>query len=664
MISDVIVRLLTEASVRAALVLMLAIAIVWSLRRASAELRHAVWKAGVLAVLLLPLGLFLMPRWKLAVLPAEPAPENVAQPEASAAVAAPIHSWIEPLPLPRARFPWPTAITFAWLAGCGLMLVREVRCRRRLARLLREADPVTDPRLSRALAEAADRAGYRAPFDCLMSRELRVPLACGVSRPTILLPERALEWSAGVLSDVLVHEMSHLRRRDPLWLWAARLGCALYWFHPLVWLATRRMLAESERACDDAVMRGGERPSGYAETLLFVASPQVADEPSPALAFVRRHGLERRIAEILAQGRNLRPLGAWSRGLLATFALAIGGVAAVAHPVATCAGTSHASSAPVASTPRPDEAPAFHAGGPARVRSAYVCNENKSAAHLESATVEVTLSEGGAEARLARPRISFENQDRTRAIAAVQLGLELPTTKDRMWEDVHVAPGGSGEVWLSQREWAAIVPADDAHRLVVDVTGIRFANGETWRGKDMVEFPASQEKHSKLGKSPAPKARTEEEEDEEQKEARVQISQQFPDEPSLPARFRNPPNAEVVILEARTPVSTRTAEGGQRTALLPAVRLENRTDREVVAVRLRYKAERQSHAVSGYDVEIPPHSSLVLRREQYDIWGEPAAMTVQLLGARFADGSVWGTLDSRIDTRDAWVYPLEGAETR
>jgi hypothetical protein len=276
----------------------------------------------------------------------------------------------------------------------------------------------------------------------------------------------------------------------------------------------------------------------------------------------------------------------------------------------------------------------------------------------------VTLSEGGAEARLARPKISFENQDRTRTIAAVQIGLELPTTKDRMWEDVHVAPGGSGEIRLSQREWAAIVPADDAHELVVDVTGIRFANGETWRGKDMVTFPASQENHSKLSKSTAPKARVEEAEDEERKEAHIEVSQEFPDVPSLPARFRNPPNAEVVILEARTPVSRPISESGQRTALLPAVRLENRTDREVVEVRLRYKADRGSHAVSGYDVEIPPHSSLVLRRDQYDIWGDPAAMTVQLLGVRFEDGSVWGTMDSQIDTRDAWVYPLKGADTR
>jgi beta-lactamase regulating signal transducer with metallopeptidase domain len=489
MISDVVVRLLAETSLRAALVLALAAGAAWSLRRAPAELRHALWKAGLLAVLLLPLGFVLMPRWKLPILPASESPPIAAAPaEIYAATGARIDGWIEPLRLPRARFPWTSLIALAWLAGSSLLLIREVGCRRRLSRLLREAEPVSDPRLGLALREAARRAGYRAAFDCLVSAELRVPLACGVTRPTVLLPERARGWSPSVLSDVLVHEMSHLRRGDPLWLWAARIGRALYWFHPLVWLATRRMLAESERACDDAVMRGGERPSCYAETLLFVASAPVSDEQSPALAFVRRHGLERRIADVLAQGRNLRPLGRRGRGLLAVLALGIGTASAVAHPIATCAGASESAAA----TPLAEEAKPWRAGGPPRAGSAYVCNENKSPLRLRSATVQRTLGAGG-ETQVSRPRIAFENQGR-RAITAVQLSLELPTTNDRMWQEVSVAPGASGEIELAPGEWAAVVPAADASRLVIAVAGLRFANGDSWHGKDTVTFPDQESK--------------------------------------------------------------------------------------------------------------------------------------------------------------------------
>jgi hypothetical protein len=38
----------------------------------------------------------------------------------------------------------------------------------------------------------------------------------------------------------------------------------------------------------------------------------------------------------------------------------------------------------------------------------------------------------------------------------------------------------------------------------------------------------------------------------------------------------------------------------------------------VVALRLRYKADAESHAVSGYDVRIPAGASVVLRRRDFD----------------------------------------------
>ena len=656
MSSDLILRVLTETSLRTALVLALAVVAVWVMRRGSAELRHAVWKAGLLAVLLLPLGVLAVPRWEVPILPEISAAES-ASPAFEVLTRAPtvVRGWIEPMSPSRSRVSWPAAVAGVWLAGLGFLLARELRCRVRLARLLRRARPVTDPRVLSALSHAAARARYEARFECLVGSELRVPLACGVTRPTVLLPERALEWTPEVLSDVLVHELTHLRRRDPLWLWLARIARALYWFHPMVWLATRRLLAEGERACDDAVMRNGERPSGYAETLLFVAGTPWREDSAPALAFLRRHQLERRISEVLAQGRNLKPLGPWSRALLAAAAILAGGVAAVAYPVTPCASASATETpAPVAEGMEP-----WRVGGPARARSATICNENQSPAHLMSVTVLESPSADGRSMKLSRPYVRFENRDPSRAITAVQLGLELPTTQDRMWEDVSIAAGSSAELRLPEGKWSAVVPTRDATRLIVQVTAVRFAGGDAWHGEDMVSFPqnprAKQAKRESTGgaeATPAPKAAP--------SNARpIEVSSGFGDEPWVAARFRNPDGAPVEITEARTPLLP-VGDGDRERPMtyLPAVRLENHSTHNVVGLRLRYKADAESHAVSGYEVSIPAGQSVVLSRRDFDMWGSPKDMTVQVLGVRFDDGTTWGTLDSRIDARDVWVYPL------
>jgi hypothetical protein len=74
----------------------------------------------------------------------------------------------------------------------------------------------------------------------------------------------------------------------------------------------------------------------------------------------------------------------------------------------------------------------------------------------------------------------------------------------------------------------------------------------------------------------------------------------------------------------------------------------------VLHVRLRFKADRESHAVtlvegpigSGETLRLPPGRLM---------WGRPETMTVQVLGVQFADGGIWGSMDSMIDTREDWI---------
>src|SRR5690606_33672272 len=56
------------------------------------------------------------------------------------------------------------------------------------------------------------------------------------------------------LSLVLLHELVHIQRRDILCNWLAYGITLLHWFNPLIWLASKRMKADMEMACDAKVL--------------------------------------------------------------------------------------------------------------------------------------------------------------------------------------------------------------------------------------------------------------------------------------------------------------------------------------------------------------------------------------------------------------------------
>lgn len=109
---------------------------------------------------------------------------------------------------------------------------------------------------------------------------IRTPFVYGVFRPTVLMPEDA---PADTYETVLLHEQTHVRRLDPLWrlLWEAAL--CVYWFQPLLWFARDAFIADTEGACDEAVLLSlhADRAcrAEYARTLLVYSGQNTRGYP-------------------------------------------------------------------------------------------------------------------------------------------------------------------------------------------------------------------------------------------------------------------------------------------------------------------------------------------------------------------------------------------------
>ena len=93
----------------------------------------------------------------------------------------------------------------------------------------------------------------------------------GAIRPVILLPAYVEDWAEEQRDVVIRHERAHIERRDWLWQGFAQVMTAVFWFHPLVWLAAAQMRQEAEHAADDATLATGVQAPDYADRLMAVA---------------------------------------------------------------------------------------------------------------------------------------------------------------------------------------------------------------------------------------------------------------------------------------------------------------------------------------------------------------------------------------------------------
>ena len=173
-----------------------------------------------------------------------------------------------------------------WAIGAIGTLVATVRRTRSFTRTMTMSARQPSPQVKRIANLAARDIGVSAPRT-LVSDNARAPFVSGLFRSTIVLPEEANRWSDTELRHVLLHEMAHVRRHD---LWTGSLFAllsGLYWFHPLVALASQRAHRARELAADAHVARRlGASASDYQATLTRLACKTLRPAHPEALGFL------------------------------------------------------------------------------------------------------------------------------------------------------------------------------------------------------------------------------------------------------------------------------------------------------------------------------------------------------------------------------------------
>ena len=187
-----------------------------------------------------------------------------------------------------------------WSLGTALLLgASAIRLIRGLRAVIQQQTPFAagdQERLDVLAAQVGLRPGRVTGYYVASSGWLGV---VGLFRSRVVVPEGLFSaLDDREVDSVLLHELMHVKRHDNLLRLFQAGVVALFWFHPLVWWLDRRLRWESERACDDGVLRltGANRvyASGLFKAMRFALGLNL-----PGVSGMSRFRLQSRIQAVL-----------------------------------------------------------------------------------------------------------------------------------------------------------------------------------------------------------------------------------------------------------------------------------------------------------------------------------------------------------------------------
>jgi TonB family protein len=271
------------------------------LRKRSAALRHEVWLAAIVICLVAPAISPLVPAWHSKALAFAVAHLSAAGPSVPDRAAVSIYA-VNAVSTGKIAATSRAILFGLWGLGSTLLLIRLGAGFARMAKVRPRSRPLVDAEWAREVARISEMLGIVRPVQLFQSADRRaMPLTWGLWRAKILVPYSAIDWSSDRRRIVLLHELSHIARRDCACQIIGEFFRAIHWFNPLAWFAVARLHHESECACDDSVLNSGVRAPRYARHLLVLAHnlKQPSGGWQPALAMARSAHLERRFASML-----------------------------------------------------------------------------------------------------------------------------------------------------------------------------------------------------------------------------------------------------------------------------------------------------------------------------------------------------------------------------
>ncbi len=204
---------------------------------------------------------------------------------------------------------WQKALVMLWAAGAAISAGVLLLLSRRIKKRTSKGSPAPDVILQ--IVDACKRdMRIRADINVLVQDWLSTPALTASLKPRLLLPESMLNgMDIRQIEYGIRHELMHYRRRDYLAALLLMLLRCVYWFNPVVWLASKQIETDMEAACDASVTADFNKPErlDYAQTMIDLGSKANAYLLGMGVSNSRA-SMEKRVRGIFMDKRSKLPV--------------------------------------------------------------------------------------------------------------------------------------------------------------------------------------------------------------------------------------------------------------------------------------------------------------------------------------------------------------------
>jgi len=138
--------------------------------------------------------------------------------------------------------------------------------------LIMRSGAVTDERIIEVFEDVKNKLGLAKDLIIVENEHVFTPMTFRTFKPVVILPTGFAEaLTTKELQAVALHELSHIKRCDVFIFSVIYLLKAVFFFHPLVWVAARQVSYLAEIECDNAVVAHTGETFSYAGLLTRLA---------------------------------------------------------------------------------------------------------------------------------------------------------------------------------------------------------------------------------------------------------------------------------------------------------------------------------------------------------------------------------------------------------